>query len=422
MFEFDYDFPGDIRQPTAVEKATCSVAEAIRAIADGEIVIVVDDDDRENEGDLVIAASKVTPEKVAFMIRHTSGILCVAMGRERTRELHLAPMVADNDAPLQTAFTVSVDYRAGLTTGISATERAATIFALADPNSAPSDFVRPGHIFPLVARAGGVLERDGHTEATVDLARLAGLAPAGVLSELVNDDGTVQRMPDLRAFAQRHNLKMVAINDLVAYRQRHEPLVTRTSEFIADTQIGPARVITFTLPFDPVEQLALVFGTIDKARPTPVRIQQQQVFSDIFATTGSRTDDGLASVLAHFQREGGGVLIYLRDCKLDHHGSPAEPEQNSDDRRGRSWREVGFAAQILRELAVDSIRLMTRDRNHYSEMVKFGLNVVEIQIDDERALFFDDFSHSSGPRDPSSTSAAYVSAITYAATRPPIDA
>lgn len=422
MFEFDSNFPSAVRRPIAIAKPGDPVADAIDAIAAGEMVIVVDDDDRENEGDLVLAASKATPEQIAFMIRHTSGILCTAMGRERARALQLAPMAADNDAPLQTAFTVSVDCKAGLTTGISARERTATIHALADPNSAPADFVRPGHMFPLVARAGGVLERTGHTEATVDLVRLAGLAPVGVLAELVNDDGTVQRMPDLCAFAQTHNLRMVAINDLIAYRQRHERLVSRTSEFNADTHIGTAKVMTFTSPFDSVEQLALVFGTIDPTRPTPVRIQRQQVFADIFGSSGKQSGDGLTAALEHFRHEGRGVLIYLRDRTLDPAQSGKEGDDTSEDRRWRDWREIGFAAQVLRDLGVDAIRLLTTGRDHYVGLVELGLNVTELQINDSRAPFFDDFSHSPGPRDLSLNGAAYVSAITYAPPHPRVHA
>src|SRR5215470_4494584 len=207
------------------------IQAAIAAFARGELIIVADDDDRENEGDLFVAANLCTPEKMAFIIRHTSGIVCAPLAVEQAKRLHLDPMVALNDAPLGTAFTVSVDVRHGLTTGISAEERCNTARALANPNSGAADFVRPGHVFPLVAREGGVLMRSGHTEACVDLCRLAGLPPVGVLAELVNDDGTVMRGPDIAAFAARHGLRQVSVADLIAHRQRSEKLVTRVAEF-----------------------------------------------------------------------------------------------------------------------------------------------------------------------------------------------
>src|SRR6516165_12193141 len=214
------------------------VEEAVAAFARGEIVIVADDDDRENEGDLFVAASLCTPEKMAFMIRHTSGIVCAPLSVEAAKRLHLDPMVALNDAPLGTAFTVSVDLRHGLTTGISAEERTNTVRALANPNSGAADFVRPGHVFPLVGREGGVLMRSGHTEACIDLCRLAGLPPVGVLAELMNDDGTVMRGDEVTRFAATHGLKHVTIADLISYRQVREKLVKRIGEFPVESEIG----------------------------------------------------------------------------------------------------------------------------------------------------------------------------------------
>src|SRR5512146_2795640 len=214
------------------------IEAAIAAFARGEIVVVTDDDDRENEGDLFVAASLCTPEKMAFIIRHTSGIVCAPLGGDLARKLHLDPMVAENDAPLGTAFTVTVDVRHGLTTGISAEERTNTVRALANDNSGANDFVRPGHVFPLVARQGGVLMRSGHTEACVDLCRLAGLPPVGVLSELMNDDGTVMRGPDVAAFAQKHKLARGSIAELISYRQNRDKLVERVAEFQLASEIG----------------------------------------------------------------------------------------------------------------------------------------------------------------------------------------
>src|SRR5262250_2619235 len=215
------------------------IQAAIAAFARGELIIVADDDDRENEGDLFVAANLCTPEKMAFIIRNTSGIVCAPLSAEEAKRLHLDPMVAANDAPLGTAFTVSVDVRHGFTTGISAEERTNTVRALANGNMGASDFVRPGHVFPLVAKDGGVLMRSGHTEACIDLCRLAGLAPVGVLSELMNDDGTVMRGPAVAAFAAQHKLKHLTIADLIAYRQAREKLVDRIGEFTVKTEIGP---------------------------------------------------------------------------------------------------------------------------------------------------------------------------------------
>src|SRR4249920_1492171 len=238
------------------------VESVVAAFKRGEIVVVTDDDDRENEGDLFVAASLCTPEKMAFIIRHTSGIVCAPLSAEEAKRLHLDPMVAANDAPLGTAFTVSVDVRHGLTTGISAEERTNTVRALANGNAGASDFVRPGHVFPLVAKDGGVLMRSGHTEACVDLCRLAGLPPVGVLAELMNDDGTVMRGDDIAAFAERHKLQRVSIADLIAFRQAREKLIERVGEFPVESEIGVLSGYAFLTPFDQVHHMAFVHGRI----------------------------------------------------------------------------------------------------------------------------------------------------------------
>ena len=232
-----------------------SIDGAISAVGRGEAVIVTDDEDRENEGDLVMAASKATAEKIAFMVRHTSGILCAPILERDAVRLHLDPMVARNDAPLSTAFTVSVDYRHGLSTGISADERANTVLALASNNTQASDFVRPGHVFPLVARQGGVLVRSGHTEATVDLAVASGCAPAGVLAELINDDGSLKRLDQLREFAKNHGLKIISIANLIAWRQRREQLIEPMRRFRVDTEIGAAMGHAYRTKFEDAEHL-----------------------------------------------------------------------------------------------------------------------------------------------------------------------
>ena len=257
-----------------------SVEEAIQAIADGKMVVVVDDDDRENEGDLIMAAAKATPEQMAFIIRHTCGIVCAPMALDEARRLHLDPMVAANDAPLGTAFTVSVDYRFDTTTGISAAERCSTVRALANGNSGADDFVKPGHIFPLIAKEGGVLMRSGHTEAAVDLARLAGLPPVGVICELVNDDGTVKRGPEVQAFARDHDLKVISVADLIAYRQRRERLIDCVGEFDIATEIGQAKGYAYSTPFDDIQHLALVFGGVGDGNAVPTRLHRENVVED----------------------------------------------------------------------------------------------------------------------------------------------
>jgi 3,4-dihydroxy 2-butanone 4-phosphate synthase / GTP cyclohydrolase II len=359
------------------------VAEAIRAFKRGEIVVVTDDDDRENEGDLFVAAVHCTPEQMAFFIRHTSGIVCAPLSRERAARLRLDPMVPDSDAPLGTAFTVSVDYRHGLTTGISAEERTATVRALADDKAGPDDFVRPGHVFPLIARDGGVLMRSGHTEACVDLCRLAGLPPVGVLAELVNDDGTVMRGAQVGAFAEAYGLKSVSVADLIAYRQRAERLVERLHEFGVETRHGPARAVTYRTPFDPMHHLALVFGDIADGRALLVRLQREQVAEDLFGTSG-RID----RILERIARDGRGVLVYLREGSVGVVGSPArtrevsQPGESHPSARARQdeWREIGLGAQILTDLGARSIRLLASRERRYVGLGGFGIEIAETEI------------------------------------------
>ncbi|MCB1459836.1 MAG: 3,4-dihydroxy-2-butanone-4-phosphate synthase, partial [Nitratireductor sp.] len=261
------------------------IADAIRAFEAGEIVVVTDDDDRENEGDLIVSAVHCTAEKMAFIIRHTSGIVCAPMTAEHAKRLNLAPMVAENDAPHATAFTVSVDYRHDTTTGISAEERTSTVRALANPNSGAVDFVRPGHIFPLVAREGGVLMRSGHTEAAIDLCKLANLPAVGVISELMNDDGSVMRGPQVAAFAQKHQLRQVSVAELIAYRQRQESHITRLGSASIQTLAGPATAFTYKTPWDPMHHLAVVYGDIRDGRNVPVRMQIESVLDDAFGAS-----------------------------------------------------------------------------------------------------------------------------------------
>ncbi|MBX6426665.1 MAG: 3,4-dihydroxy-2-butanone-4-phosphate synthase [Variibacter sp.] len=352
-----------------------NVQAVIDAFARGEIVVVTDDDDRENEGDLFVAAQLCTPEKMAFIIRHTSGIVCAPLAVEEARRLRLDPMVAANDAPLGTAFTVTVDFRHGTTTGISAEERANTVRALANSNTGPADFVRPGHVFPLVAREGGVLMRSGHTEACVDLCRLAGLAPVGVLAELMNDDGTVMRGPDVAAFAARHGLARLSIADLIAYRQAREKLVERVGEFPLVSEIGPMQGYAYVTPFDKVHHMAFVYGRIGDGRGVLARLHRANVVGDVFG--GARM---IRAALQRFKQDGRGVLIYLRDGTA---GVPttalAQGESRSEAARNRQWREVGLGAQILKDLGISSIRLLSSAHWTYVGIAGFGIEIEETE-------------------------------------------
>jgi 3,4-dihydroxy 2-butanone 4-phosphate synthase/GTP cyclohydrolase II len=372
--------PADFGDQTmANEHKLDTVEDAIKAVAAGEMVVVVDDDDRENEGDLIGAAAKITPEQMAFMVRHTSGIVCTPITAEDAKRLKLDPMVALNDAPMGTAFTVTIDYKEGLTTGISARERAATCHALANRNVVADDFVRPGHIFPLVAKSGGVLMRSGHTEAAVDLVKLAGLHPAGVICELVNDDGSVKRGPQVMAFAREHGFKIISVADLIAYRQRRERLVEQTAQFDVETVIGKAKGYSFVTPFDQVEQLALVFGDVSKAKAVPVRLHRENVIEDVFGTRPT-----LNKVFEVFKREGCGILVYLQEGAA---GVPAgqlagAEKTGSAAQRQKSWRDVGLGAQILRDLNVSSIRLVSSSNRHYVGLSGFGIEIAEtIKLD-----------------------------------------
>ena len=368
---------------------THSVAEAIRAFERGEIVVVTDDDDRENEGDLIVAAVHCTPEKMATFVRHTSGIVCAPMTAAEAKRLNLAPMVAENDAPHSTAFTVSVDYRHGTTTGISAEERCLTVRNLANPNAGAADFVRPGHIFPLVARDGGVLMRSGHTEAAVDLCNLAGLPPVGVISELVNDDGTVMKGEAIARFADEKGFATITVADLIAYRQRQERLVERVDSFDTRTQAGEAVAYTYRTKWDPMQHLAVVFGDIRDGRDVMVRLHIENVLEDAFGG-----DDALMTHTRAIAKEGRGVVVYLREgsvgvasggIRQDVTESPryepafGEEAENhgTADRRQEEWLEVGLGAQILKDLGVSSIRLIASRERHYVGLSGFGIEISE---------------------------------------------
>ncbi len=350
-----------------------SVNEAIEAFARGEIVIVTDDDDRENEGDLILAASHCTPEKMAFIIRNTCGIVCAPITGEDARRLRLDPMVAVNDAPLGTAFTVSIDVKHGMTTGISAEQRSNTVRALANNNMGAGDFVRPGHVFPLVAKDGGVLMRSGHTEAAIDLCRLAELPPVGVICELANDDGTVMKGPQIESFAQTHGLKRISVADLIAYRQAREKLVERIGTFPVETPWGSFTGYAYTTPFDTVHHFALVHGRIGDGRNVLVRLHRANVIADVFAGGGTVT-----AALKRFAKEGRGVLVYLRDGTAGVPTTSFHDEQGSGSEAMRTsqWREVGLGAQILRDLGVMSIRNLASSSRSYVGLSGFGIELL----------------------------------------------
>ncbi|WP_395664388.1 3,4-dihydroxy-2-butanone-4-phosphate synthase [Methylocella sp.] len=368
--------PNDFLAMTQKESAAMSqnVSAAIEAIARGELVVVTDDDDRENEGDLVCAAALCTPEKMAFIIRNCCGIVCAPITADDARRLNLQPMVAVNDAPLATAFTVSVDARHGLTTGISAEQRANTVRALANGNMGAADFVRPGHVFPLIAREGGVLMRSGHTEAAVDLVRLAGLPPVGVICELANDDGTVMAGAQIEAFATAHGLKRISVAELIAYRQAREKLVERVSVFAVEGPSGPLTGYAYRTPFDQVQHFAFVQGDIGDGRAVPARLHRVDIVADMIA--GGET---IKKTFASFKAAGRGVFIYLRDGTAGVPATVAGAKDDSETQRVRAWREVGLGAQILRDLGVSSIRLLSSRPMTYVGLSGFGIEIVSTE-------------------------------------------
>ena len=354
-----------------------SIEEGIRAMAAGELVIVADDADRENEGDLIMAAEKATPEKLAFMIRHTSGIVCQPMTGERLDQLDLPQMVERNTETKRTAFTVSVDAREGTTTGVSAADRARTVTALADPDTRADDFLRPGHIFPLRYREGGVLKRAGHTEAAIDLARLAGLRPAGVLAELNKDDGTMMRMPELERFAAEHGLPLITVADLIAYRYRNEQIVERARESAVATEHGAWSYHLYRSPLYPGEHLALVMGTIDPDEPVLIRVHRSCLAGDVFGSQLCTCGAKLRASLRRITAEQKGVLVYLRGPESHAFGRHESTEAHEEHESERVWREHGLGAQILKDLGVRRMRLMSNTSASFAALSGFGLEITE---------------------------------------------
>ena len=366
-----------------------SVDDAIAAFGSGEIVIVVDDEDRENEGDLILAAEFATPEKIAFFAKQASGLICLSMTGERLDELDLPQMVQRNDEAMRTAFTVSIDYRHGTTTGMSASDRAATITKAVDPNAIASDFTRPGHIFPLRARPGGVLKRAGHTEAAVDLATLAGLKPAGVLVEVVNPDGTMARLPELCEFANTHGLKLISIADLIRYRRRTEKLVRRVSEGRIPTVHGEFTAVAFESLVDGVEHVAFVHGDPGRTDEVLVRVHSECLTGDIFGSMRCDCGAQLDRALAKIVEAGAGVVVYLRGQEgrgigLGHKLRAYELQDDGRDTVDANVelglpidsREYGIGAQILVDIGVKRMKLLTNNPSKFGGLAGYDFEIV----------------------------------------------
>ena len=366
-----------------------SIEDTIKEIKAGRFVIVVDDEDRENEGDLIIAAEKVTPEAINFMAVNGRGLICVPLTGERLDELKIPMMVTDNTSRFTTAFTVSVEAKHGTSTGISAADRARTVQVLIDPKSKPEDLVMPGHMFPLRARDGGVMVRAGQTEAAVDLARLAGLYPAGVLCEIMNEDGTMARMPQLEVFARKFGLKIASVADLITYRRRHEKLVHRVAEAKLPTSYGEFSVIAYKSDIDPDEHVALVMGDISSEEPVLVRVHSECLTSDVFGSLRCDCGEQLDMAMRKIADEGRGVLLYMRQegrgiglhnklraYELQDSGLDTV-EANVTLGFEADLRDYGIGAQILADLGLHKIRMMTNNPKKLIALEGYGLQVVE---------------------------------------------
>jgi 3,4-dihydroxy 2-butanone 4-phosphate synthase/GTP cyclohydrolase II len=366
------------------------VPDAIEEIRAGRMIIVVDDEDRENEGDLTLAAEKVTPEAINFMAKYGRGLICLTMTEERLDHLRIGPMSAENTSQYGTAFCEAIDARTGVTTGISAYDRARTIQVAIDPATQPADLARPGHVFPLRARKGGVLVRAGQTEASVDLARLAGMVPAGIICEIMKDDGSMARVPDLIEFCHQHNLKMLTVAELIRYRMAHERYVHRVGEALVDTRYGEFRLIAYASEIDGGEShVALVRGEIDgNEDPILVRMHAHCLMGDVFGSTACECRATLEGALRRIAQEGRGALIYLHQTSqgfsverlgernaLSFHRGRKLPSLLDNERQ--TQREIGIGAQILSDLNLRRIRLLTNRPKKVAALEGFGIEIVE---------------------------------------------
>lgn len=366
------------------------IEDVIAAMARGEIVVIVDDEDRENEGDFIMAAEFATPEKLAFIVRYSTGVVCCPLTDERCDDLRLPLMVEQNTESQRTAFTDTVDLIEGTSTGISAADRAATLRALADPTLTYKAFARPGHIFPLRARQGGVLKRAGHTEAAVDLARLAGCQPAGIICEIQNDDGTMMRLNDLRTFCNEHGLLLSSIAQLIEYRRHNERLVERMGEASVPTEFGSFTCVAYRSTIDGVEHLAFVKGEVSSSTPVLVRVHSECLTGDVFGSRRCDCGPQLAAAMSIVNTQGSGVIVYLRGHEgrgigighkiraysLQDQGFDTV-DANTELGLPIDSREYGIGAQILADLGVQQIRLMTNNPAKYGGLGGYGLSVVE---------------------------------------------
>jgi 3,4-dihydroxy 2-butanone 4-phosphate synthase/GTP cyclohydrolase II len=387
-----------------------SIEEAAADLREGRMIIIVDDEDRENEGDLVCAAECVTPEIINFMATHARGLICMPLTEERCDELHLTMQVADNTSFLGTAFTVSIEARKGVTTGISAADRATTILTAVDPKTRPQDLARPGHVFPLRAKRGGVLMRPGQTEASVDLARIAGLNPSAVICEVMNEDGTMARMPQLEEFAARHRLKIISVAELVRYRMKKEILVRRAVEADLPTVYGLFRAVAFENVLSGEVHLAMVMGDVSGERPVPVRVHTENVTCDMFGSLIDDTGFQLHAALERIAAEGRGVVLYLRQrqnnldlvhqlrtYQLMQEQGLSKDEASVETGYGKD-RDYGVGAQILHELGLRRILLLTNHPPRVSALEGFELEIVgnvplgspARREDDERGMMNDE--------------------------------
>jgi len=366
------------------------VIEAVEEIKAGRMVVVVDDEDRENEGDLTLAAEFVTPEAINFMAKYGRGLICLTLTEERADYLRLGPMTQENTSRFGTAFTESIEAREGVTTGISAADRAHTIKVAIDPRSTANDLARPGHVFPLRARKGGVLVRAGQTEASVDLARMAGLVTAGVICEIMNDDGTMARVPDLVKFCETHNLKMVTVADLIRYRLQNERYIHRVAESLMPTAHGEFRMIAYESEVDGGEShVALVYGVVTGDQPVPVRVHTHCLGGDVFSTTLCDCRAVVENSLRMIAEAGRGALVYLHNGSkgfgVDKGVTPPRvvfhreqrTREGSDERAHRTLRQVGLGGQILSDLGIHKIRLLTNTPTHVPALQGFGIEIVE---------------------------------------------